>query len=177
MEITRETSATGAETMTVNMGPQHPATHGVLRVELEIDGETVVKATTHLGYLHRGMEKIAENKTYTQFIPYTDRMDYLAPLANNVAFAMAVEKLIDCTITPFPAGTTGQRQEMFARRALWQIGEDYAHGTGHGVGQFLGVHEGPHSLKNLVTPPLVTPPLNGSYTKPTLNVCFVWPTA
>ena len=62
---------------------------------------------------------------------------------------------IDCTITPFPAGTTGQRQEMFARRALWQIGEDYAHGTGHGVGQYLGVHEGPHSLKNLVTPPLV----------------------
>ncbi len=100
MEITRETGASGAETMTVNMGPQHPATHGVLRVELEIDGETVVKSTTHLGYLHRGMEKIAENKTYTQFIPYTDRMDYLAPLANNVAFAMAVEKLIDCTITP-----------------------------------------------------------------------------
>jgi Xaa-Pro aminopeptidase len=62
---------------------------------------------------------------------------------------------IDCTITPFPAGTTGQRQEMFARRALWRIGEDYAHGTGHGVGQYLGVHEGPHSLKNLVTPPLV----------------------
>jgi NADH-quinone oxidoreductase subunit D len=100
MEITRETSAKGAETLTVNMGPQHPATHGVLRVELELDGETVVKATTHLGYLHRGMEKIAENKTYTQFIPYTDRMDYLAPLANNVAFAMAVEKLIDCEITP-----------------------------------------------------------------------------
>ena len=62
---------------------------------------------------------------------------------------------IDCTITPFPAGTTGQRQEMFARRALWMIGEDYAHGTGHGVGQYLGVHEGPHSLKNLVSPPFV----------------------
>jgi len=62
---------------------------------------------------------------------------------------------IDCTITPFPAGTTGQRIEMFARRALWAIGEDYAHGTGHGVGQYLGVHEGPHSLKNIVTPPLV----------------------
>ena len=100
MEITRETGASGVETMTVNMGPQHPATHGVLRLELEIDGETVVKSTVHMGYLHRGMEKIAENKTYTQFIPYTDRMDYLAPLANNVAFAMAVEKLIDCTITP-----------------------------------------------------------------------------
>ena len=62
---------------------------------------------------------------------------------------------IDCTITPFPAGTTGQRHEMFARRALWMIGEDYAHGTGHGVGQYLGVHEGPHSLKNLVSPPFV----------------------
>jgi Xaa-Pro aminopeptidase len=62
---------------------------------------------------------------------------------------------IDCTITPFPAGTTGQRQEMFARRALWMMGEDYAHGTGHGVGQYLGVHEGPHSLKNLVSPPFV----------------------
>lgn len=62
---------------------------------------------------------------------------------------------IDCTITPFPAGTTGQRNEMFARKALWMIGEDYAHGTGHGVGQYLGVHEGPHSLKNLVSPPFV----------------------
>ncbi|MBU8870031.1 MAG: aminopeptidase P family protein [Gemmatimonadales bacterium] len=62
---------------------------------------------------------------------------------------------IDCTTIPFPAGTTGQRNEMFARRALWQIGEDYAHGTGHGVGQYLGVHEGPHSLKNIPTPPLV----------------------
>ena len=100
MDIKRETNSTGVETMTMNMGPQHPATHGVLRLELELDGETVVKCTPHLGYLHRGMEKIAENKTYTQFIPYTDRMDYLAPLANNVAFAMAVEKLIDCQITP-----------------------------------------------------------------------------
>ena len=100
MEITREKSAEGVETMTINMGPQHPATHGVLRIELEIDGETVVRAVPHLGYLHRGMEKIAENMTYTQFIPYTDRMDYLAPLSNNVAFAMAVEKLIDCEITP-----------------------------------------------------------------------------
>ncbi len=70
-------------------------------------------------------------------------------------FTRVLMGTIDCTITPFPAGTTGQRQEMFARRALWMIGEDYAHGTGHGVGQYLGVHEGPHSLKNIVTPPLV----------------------
>ena len=100
MEITRRTDGTGLEVMTVNMGPQHPATHGVLRLELEIDGEVVVRATPHLGYLHRGMEKIAENKTYLQFIPYTDRLDYVAPLSNNVAFALAVEKLIGCDITP-----------------------------------------------------------------------------
>lgn len=70
-------------------------------------------------------------------------------------FTRVLMGTIDCTIIPFPAGTTGQRQEMFARRALWAIGQDYAHGTGHGVGQYLGVHEGPHSLKNIVTPPLV----------------------
>ena len=98
MEVTRERGSDGVETMTLNMGPQHPATHGVLRLVLEIDGETVVRCTPHLGYLHRGMEKIAENKSYMQFIPYTDRLDYLAPLSNNVAFALAAEKLIDCTI-------------------------------------------------------------------------------
>jgi Xaa-Pro aminopeptidase len=70
-------------------------------------------------------------------------------------FTRVLMGTIDCTMIPFPAGTTGQRQEMFARRALWAIGEDYAHGTGHGVGQYLGVHEGPHSLKNLVSPPFV----------------------
>ncbi len=90
------------EKMVLNMGPSHPATHGVLRVVLEIDGEIITKATPEIGYLHRGDEKIAENMTYTQFIPYTDRLDYLAPLANNVAYAMAVEKLlgIDAKITP-----------------------------------------------------------------------------
>ena len=70
-------------------------------------------------------------------------------------FTRVLMGTIDCTIIPFPAGTTGKRQEMFARRALWAIGEDYAHGTGHGVGQYLGVHEGPHSLKNIETPPFV----------------------
>ncbi|MEI7729488.1 MAG: NADH dehydrogenase (quinone) subunit D [Verrucomicrobiota bacterium] len=78
----------------LNMGPSHPSTHGVLRIILELDGETIVKATPDVGYLHRGDEKIAENMTYTQFIPYTDRLDYLAPLANNVAYALAVEKLL-----------------------------------------------------------------------------------
>ncbi len=82
------------ETMVLNMGPSHPSTHGVLRIVLELAGERILKATPHIGYLHRGDEKIAENVTWTQFIPYTDRLDYLAPLANNVAYALAVEKLL-----------------------------------------------------------------------------------
>ncbi|HLH57014.1 MAG TPA: NADH dehydrogenase (quinone) subunit D [Verrucomicrobiae bacterium] len=81
--------------MVLNMGPSHPATHGVLRIVLELDGEIITKAMPDVGYLHRGDEKIAENMTYTQFIPYTDRLDYLAPLANNVAYVLAVEKLLD----------------------------------------------------------------------------------
>jgi NADH-quinone oxidoreductase subunit D len=80
--------------MVLNMGPSHPATHGVLRLVLELDGEIITKADADVGYLHRGDEKIAENMTYQQFIPYTDRLDYLAPLANNVAYALAVEKLL-----------------------------------------------------------------------------------
>src|SRR5438552_14018016 len=82
------------EKMVLNMGPSHPSTHGVLRIVLELDGEIITKAVPDIGYLHRGDEKIAENMTYTQFIPYTDRLDYLAPLANNVAYALAVEKLM-----------------------------------------------------------------------------------
>ena len=82
------------EKMVLNMGPSHPSTHGVLRLVLELDGEVITKAVPDVGYLHRGDEKIAENMTYTQFIPYTDRLDYLAPLANNVAYALAVEKLL-----------------------------------------------------------------------------------
>src|SRR5215207_10979516 len=76
------------EKLIINMGPSHPATHGVLRVVLELDGEIITKAMPDIGYLHRGDEKIAENMTYTQFIPYTDRLDYLAPLHNNVAYAL-----------------------------------------------------------------------------------------
>src|SRR5438094_5778660 len=82
------------EKTVLNMGPSHPSTHGVLRIVLELDGEIITKAVPDVGYLHRGDEKIAENMTYTQFIPYTDRLDYLAPLANNVAYALAVEKLM-----------------------------------------------------------------------------------
>ena len=90
----QELSDIQGEKMVLNMGPSHPATHGVLRIILELDGEIITKATPDIGYLHRGDEKIAENMTYTQFIPYTDRLDYLAPLSNNVAYALAVEKLM-----------------------------------------------------------------------------------
>ncbi len=88
------------EKMVLNMGPSHPSTHGVLRVVLELDGETITKADPDIGYLHRGDEKIAENMTYNQFVPYTDRLDYLAPLASNVAYAMAVEKLMGLELPP-----------------------------------------------------------------------------
>src|SRR5216117_1036392 len=83
------------EKMVLNMGPSHLSTHGVLRIVLELDGEIIIKAVLDIGYLHRGDEKIAENMMWTQFISYTDRLDYLAPLANNVAYALAVEKLMD----------------------------------------------------------------------------------
>lgn len=79
--------------MMINIGPSHPATHGVLRMVVELDGETVTKCDPVVGYLHRGSEKIAENMTYNQFIPYTDRLDYIGPVHNNVTYALAVEKL------------------------------------------------------------------------------------
>jgi NADH-quinone oxidoreductase subunit D len=88
------------EKLILNMGPSHPATHGVLRLILEMDGEVITKATPEIGYLHRGDEKIAEAMQYNQFIPYTDRLDYLAPLANNVAYALAVEKLMGWELPP-----------------------------------------------------------------------------
>lgn len=88
------------DTMVVNMGPSHPSTHGVLRLVLRLDGEVVKAVQPHVGYLHRGMEKIAEGMTYNQFVPYTDRLDYLAPLSNNVAYILAVEKLLAITVPP-----------------------------------------------------------------------------
>jgi NADH-quinone oxidoreductase subunit D len=96
----RENLGDIGEKMVLNMGPSHPATHGVLRLVLELDGETITKATPDVGYLHRGDEKIAENMQYNQFVPYTDRLDYLAPLANNVAYALAVEKLMGWELPP-----------------------------------------------------------------------------
>jgi NADH-quinone oxidoreductase subunit D len=82
------------------MGPSHPSTHGVLRLQMELDGEIVTKADPIVGHLHRGDEKIAENMTYNQFVPYTDRLDYIAPLANNMAYVIAVEKLCRLEMPP-----------------------------------------------------------------------------
>jgi len=89
-----------SESMLINMGPQHPSTHGVLRLILALDGEEVVTCEPVIGYLHRAKEKIGENMTYHQFIPYTDRLDYLAPLANNVAYTTACEKLMGIECPP-----------------------------------------------------------------------------
>src|SRR6202163_3326550 len=91
---TIETAAGTAQTMVLNMGPQHPSTHGVLRVVVELDGETVVKARPEIGYLHTGIEKSCEALTYSQAITLTDRIDYLAPLSNNLGYCLAVEKLL-----------------------------------------------------------------------------------
>ncbi len=88
---------TATRTMTLNMGPQHPSTHGVLRLVLELDGEVVVKCIPHIGYLHTGIEKGLESKRYQQGIPLTDRMDYLAPLSNNLVLVLAIEKALGIT--------------------------------------------------------------------------------
>jgi NADH-quinone oxidoreductase subunit D len=94
MTTTVETATGTAKTMVLNMGPQHPSTHGVLRILLELDGETVVNAVPDIGYLHTGIEKSCEDKTYSQAITLTDRMDYLNPLGNNLVYCLAVEKLL-----------------------------------------------------------------------------------
>ena len=86
--------------MLINMGPQHPATHGVLRLVLQLDGERILKCIPHIGYLHTGFEKTCEFREWNQVIPYTDRMDYLAPMLYNIAYAGAVETLLDVEITP-----------------------------------------------------------------------------
>jgi len=97
-ETVKESKHLATEDFLVNMGPQHPSTHGVLYLELQIDGEVVVDCTVHLGYLHRSMEKIAESRTYTQFIPFTDRLDYIASMNNNLAYVLAVEKLLNMEV-------------------------------------------------------------------------------
>jgi NADH-quinone oxidoreductase subunit D len=89
----------GSEQMLINIGPQHPATHGVLRLVCELDGETVAKCTPHIGYLHSSFEKLGEYRSWNQIVPLTDRMDYLAPLIYNCAYAMAVENLMGIEVT------------------------------------------------------------------------------
>ena len=97
--LPRETDDLSAEPMLVNIGPQHPATHGVLRLLLELDGEKVLRCIPHIGYLHSGFEKLGEYRHYNQIIPLTDRTDYLSPMANNVCLALGAEKLMGIQIT------------------------------------------------------------------------------
>jgi len=98
--VEEEQSGTGPRRMALNMGPQHPSTHGVLRLRLELDGETIVSCKPDIGYLHTGIEKEFEVKTYQQAVTLTDRIDYLAPLSNNLCYALAVEKLLALEIPP-----------------------------------------------------------------------------
>jgi NADH-quinone oxidoreductase subunit D len=104
--------------MIINMGPQHPATHGVLRLVLRLDGETVVKCVPELGYLHRGYEKMAENMNYYDYIPHTDRLDYTANLCNNVAYVLAVEKL---------AGIEVPERATYIRMIINELGRIMGH--------------------------------------------------
>lgn len=107
------TSEPLGETMTLNVGPSHPATHGVLRLVLELDGEEIISCDPVVGHLHRGMEKIGETIQYNQFVPYTDRFDYLAPLSNNIAYACAVEKLMGWELPPRGPGPARARPGAF----------------------------------------------------------------
>ena len=106
--------ATGAKprSLTLNMGPQHPSTHGVLRLQLELDGETIVKCQPDIGYLHTGIEKEFEVKTYQQGVTLTDRIDYLAPLSNNLCYCLAVEKLLGLEIPPLAQWTRVMLTEL-----------------------------------------------------------------
>ncbi len=98
-DILEPSKSNYGEEFSVNMGPQHPSTHGVLYLDLRLDGEIVIDCAVHIGYLHRSMEKIAENRTYTQFIPFTDRLDYVASMNNNLGYVLAVEKLMNMEIS------------------------------------------------------------------------------
>ena len=95
-----ETTVLGADEIVINMGPQHPSTHGVLRVKLKLDGEKIVDSECIIGYLHRGVEKIAEHRTFQQFAPYVDRMDYVAAVSNGLGYCEAVEKLMAVEAPP-----------------------------------------------------------------------------
>jgi NADH-quinone oxidoreductase subunit D len=107
-----EASGAKPRSLSLNMGPQHPSTHGVLRLELELDGETIVKCQPDIGYLHTGIEKEFEVKTYQQAVTLTDRIDYLAPLSNNLCYCLAVEKLLGLEIPPFAQWTRVMLTEL-----------------------------------------------------------------
>ncbi|HWQ56580.1 MAG TPA: NADH dehydrogenase (quinone) subunit D [Bryobacteraceae bacterium] len=104
--------AAGRRTMVLNMGPQHPSTHGVLRLELELDGETIVACRPDIGYLHTGIEKEFEVKTYQQAVTLTDRIDYLAPLSNNLCYCLAVERLLELQAPPMAEWTRVMLTEL-----------------------------------------------------------------
>ena len=106
------------KTLNLNFGPQHPAAHGVLRLILELDGEVVEKADPHIGLLHRGTEKLIENKTYMQAVPYFDRLDYVAPMNQEHAFALAIEKILKIEV---PA------RAKFIRVMFCEIGRILSH--------------------------------------------------
>ncbi|MFA6542105.1 MAG: NADH dehydrogenase (quinone) subunit D [Bacteroidota bacterium] len=110
--------------MILNMGPQHPATHGVLRLLIKLDGETVVACVPELGYLHRGYEKLAENVSYHEFIPHTDRLDYLSPLMNNTAYVLAVEKLV---------GIEAPKRAQYIRTIISELARISSHLLGVGA--------------------------------------------
>jgi NADH-quinone oxidoreductase subunit D len=111
--------------MVLNIGPQHPATHGVLRCAVKLDGETIERCVLDIGYLHRGIEKIAEHKTYQEFMPYTDRMDYLSPYSNNVAWCLAVEKV---------AGVEVPARAQWIRTMMCELARISSHLLWMGVG-------------------------------------------
>jgi len=116
-----ETTFLDANELVINMGPQHPATHGVLRVKLKLDGERVIGSECIIGYLHRGVEKIGENRTYAQFAPYTDRMDYVAAVTNGMGYCEAVEKLLGVELPPRAQYTRVTLAELqrIASHLLW----------------------------------------------------------
>src|SRR5207245_463726 len=109
-----ETTFLDSTELVLNMGPQHPSTHGVLRVILKLDGEKVMGTECVIGYLHRGVEKIGENRTYQQFAPYVDRMDYVAAVSNGLGYCLAVEKLLHIDAPPRARATRGIVQELNA---------------------------------------------------------------
>ena len=116
---------------TINFGPQHPAAHGVLRLVLELDGEVVTRVDPHIGLLHRGTEKLIEYKTYLQAVPYFDRLDYVAPMNQEHAYALAVEKLLGISV---PKRGPAHPGSLFGNRPP-AVASPQCHHAGHGRGR------------------------------------------